>query len=120
LISTSLRTRTLAPVQFTSFPEARMSNRMSTWSLGVVAFLLLSLTGAQAFAEKSSAAQTWRNSFPVPKDRLASSGTSPFFVLEPGTVSTFEGKEDGKDVSLVITVLNETKMVDGETSLPSS
>lgn len=51
--------------------------------------------------------------FPEDKADLASTGTNPYFVLEAGYVLTFEGKEDGKDIKLVITVLDETKKIDG-------
>jgi len=44
-----------------------------------------------------------------PKD-WASTGTNPYFVLEPGYVLQME---DGKTGILVITVLEETKKVDG-------
>ena len=51
----------------------------------------------------------WTSSFAVDKEDLMSSGRNPFFVLEPGYQSVLEGGDD----RLVITVLNETKMVDG-------
>ncbi|HXT68661.1 MAG TPA: hypothetical protein VN700_02840 [Vicinamibacterales bacterium] len=47
--------------------------------------------------------------FDVDKNDLASTGRNPFFVLEPGYTLTLEGGS----VRLVITVLNETKTVDG-------
>jgi hypothetical protein len=51
--------------------------------------------------------------FGVDKSDLASAGSNRFFVLTPGFQTTFEGKEGGKQTVLTITVLNETKMVDG-------
>lgn len=47
--------------------------------------------------------------FPVSKQDFASTGRNPYFILEPGYVLELEGG----GVKLVITVLNETKMVDG-------
>jgi hypothetical protein len=51
----------------------------------------------------------WTGSFGVDPGELTSSGRNPFFVLEPGYQLVLE---DG-DERLTITVLAETKMVDG-------
>jgi hypothetical protein len=51
----------------------------------------------------------WTNDFSAEKDALVSTGHNTFFILEPGYQLVLEkGKE-----RLVITVLNETKQVDG-------
>lgn len=52
-------------------------------------------------------------SFDVAKSDLSSKGKSDYFVLEPGFVAVFEGKEDGVKTVLTITVTSETKVVDG-------
>jgi hypothetical protein len=52
---------------------------------------------------------TWTADFGIDKAELASTGRNPYFVLEPGYQLILE---DG-DERLTITVLNETKMVDG-------
>jgi hypothetical protein len=52
---------------------------------------------------------SWTTEFPLEKDELSSSGSNPYFILEPGYQLVLEG--GGK--RLVITVLDETKMVDG-------
>jgi hypothetical protein len=44
---------------------------------------------------------------------FSSTGSNTYFVLEPGFQTTFAGKEGKQSVELTITVLNETKMVDG-------
>jgi hypothetical protein len=51
--------------------------------------------------------------FAVEKSELASSGRNPFFILEPGYTLVFAGKEDNEEVGLTITVLDETRSVDG-------
>ena len=56
-----------------------------------------------------SGAQTWEESFSVDKALLASSGSAAYFSLVPGAKSEFEG--DG--TRLVVTVLDQTKLVDG-------
>jgi hypothetical protein len=54
-------------------------------------------------------AQGWRDSFPADKANLSDTGRNTYFILEPGYRLFFE---HGKD-TLVITVLEETKVVDG-------
>jgi len=54
-------------------------------------------------------AETWTTEFPIDKQELASTGRNPYFVLEPGHYLVLRGG----DVELTITVLTETKMVDG-------
>jgi len=44
---------------------------------------------------------------------LATIGENPYFVLKPGYQLTLEGKESGKTVTLVVSVLDETKLVGG-------
>ena len=48
----------------------------------------------------------------APRETLSSTGRNPFFVLEPGFQQTYTGG-DGR---LVITVLDQTEMVDGVTT----
>jgi hypothetical protein len=57
--------------------------------------------------------QPWQSEFSVDRTDLVSRGTNPFFVLEPGYRLVFKGQEKHKDVDLVITVLDQTEMVDG-------
>lgn len=54
-------------------------------------------------------AETWTREFPIDKQELASTGRNPHFILEPGHYLVLRKG----DVELTITVLNETKMVDG-------
>ncbi len=49
----------------------------------------------------------------VNKTDLSSVGSNQFFVLEPGYCLVLEGKEHGRATLLTITVLKETKVVDG-------
>jgi hypothetical protein len=64
---------------------------------------------AQALASIDGKDQGWRRSFSVDKSNLVDTGRSTYFVLEPGYALRLE---DGGD-SLTITVLNETRIVDG-------
>ena len=54
----------------------------------------------------------FRKSFAVDKAALVAAGVNPYFDLTPGTVMTYK---EGK-TTLTITVLNETRMLDGVTT----
>jgi hypothetical protein len=77
--------------------------------------IALILTSALICATALAAASKdkFTDTFIVDKADLASVGTNRFFVLVPGFQAVFEGKDGRKQVQLTITVLNETKMVDG-------
>ena len=53
--------------------------------------------------------ETWTDRFGVEKGELASTGRNPYFVLEPGYRLTLQQGDE----RLVISVLDETKVVDG-------
>ena len=55
----------------------------------------------------------WLNSFDLEKCDLASTGANTYFALEPGYQLVLEGHEDGNPIQHTITVLNETKLVNG-------
>ncbi len=78
-----------------------MSKR--TLFLLLVAFLAAKLLSAQEFTD----------SFPMQECSFSSTGKNPFMILEPGYQLTLEGIDEGKKVHLTITVLNETKVIDG-------
>ena len=74
-------------------------------------FIALTLTFATTLwaANKESFTET----FAVDKAELVSTGTNRFFLLAPGYQQALEGKEDGKHIVLTITVLDQTRIVDG-------
>ena len=78
---------------------------MNALSTGLPRLLLLSML-LTACADSSD---EWIAEFEVDKDHLASVGRNPFFILEPGFFLVLEGGSE----RLVITVLNETFIVDG-------
>jgi hypothetical protein len=78
--------------------------------------LALALTLAAGFfetraAQESDGKREFTSRFDVVESDLAATGRNPYFILEPGYQLAFEGKEKGKKVALVITVLKETKKV---------
>ena len=80
--------------------------------LSVIAILAAIRSGAAQGMPRES----WTAEFNVDKADLATSGRNPYFVLEPGYRLILEGQKE----RLVVTVLNETKRIDGvDTSLPN-
>lgn len=78
-----------------------------------VLVLALMAAGA-AVASLSLAAETgWQKTFGEEKANLGPTGRNPYFILEPGYVLHLEGLDDGKKGELVISVLDETKTIDG-------
>ncbi len=73
----------------------------------VVLFLLLS---ACAHAADNDG---FEDTFNLKPESFRSSGRNDFFSLEPGHQLVLEGEEDGKPARLVITVLEDTRKVDG-------
>jgi hypothetical protein len=62
-----------------------------------------------ASERRAGATGEWTGDFDVDRAELSSVGRNPYFVLEPGWTSVLEGD----DATLVITVLDETRIVDG-------
>lgn len=55
----------------------------------------------------------WVDLFDLDECHFSSNGSNDYFFLEPGYQLTLEGEEEGAEVQLIMTVLNETKIVDG-------
>ena len=75
-------------------------------------FIVAAALGALTFVASRQAegqADGWTADFPVYKADLASTGRNTYFILEPGHTLGLRGGND----ELIITVLNETKQVDG-------
>jgi hypothetical protein len=56
---------------------------------------------------------TWKSTFDLAGCDFMTIGENTYFILEPGHQSVLKAQEDGETIDLVITVLNETKVVDG-------
>ena len=83
-----------------------MRMRRALWL--AVPLVVIVLIGVGLFAACARFG-AWTSVFLVEKDELLSVGRNPYFILEPGYRLVLEG--DG--AQLIITVLNETKKVDG-------
>jgi hypothetical protein len=67
------------------------------------------LAAPAAVAQGKGTNSPWQEEFGIAKCNLLTTGRNPYLVLEPG----FQLVLEGGDTKLQITVLNETKMVDG-------
>lgn len=76
--------------------------------LAATAIISISLL-ALAAQSVSIQNQSWTMEFPLERGELASTGRNPYFILEPGYTLVLEDKAD----QLIITVLDETKKIDG-------
>src|SRR6266850_2554614 len=81
------------------------SSRLLTFLAGFAALAAVAPRSSAQVAPRDS----WTSEFNVDKADLASTGRNPYFVLEPDYRLILEGGRE----RLVITVLNETRMVDG-------
>lgn len=51
--------------------------------------------------------------FFINKNDLSTVGSNPYFILQPGFQLVLKGKEAGKRLTLIITVLHRTKLING-------
>src|SRR5262245_25785883 len=77
-------------------------NKRTLFILSII-FLAAEFLSAQAFTD----------ALPLQQCSFSSTGKNPFMILEPGYQLTLEGVDEGKKVHLTITVLDETKVIDG-------
>ena len=82
-----------------------MSARILRYVLGAAAILAF----GPAFAQGKAASSPWQQEFAISKCNLLTTGRNEYFVLEPG----FQLVLEGGGTKLEITVLDETKNVDG-------
>jgi hypothetical protein len=73
---------------------------------------LIAACGLAAGSQTAPAAG-WIDSFAVDKRDFAPTGANAFFRLEPGYRLKLEGREGLSPVTLIITVLEETREIDG-------
>jgi hypothetical protein len=88
-----------------------MKNLRTSKLLFLFIMVLITLLAKPLFTATN--ARRFTDSFMLDSCSFSSTGRNPYFILEPGFEATFEGKEDGENVRNVITVLNETRVIDG-------
>jgi hypothetical protein len=96
---------------------------MSNYNISIVTALILTLSfivinvNDMNFSINTYGSLTnnggWQDTFNLENCDLSPSGANDYFILEPGYQLILEGQEDGEDIQLKITVLDETKTVNG-------
>lgn len=87
--------------------------RNSIHGVASPAILVLFVLGTLAASAHATSDDGWLESFNLDDCGLSSSGSNSYFFLEPGYQLTLEGEADGDRLQLILTVLNETRTVDG-------
>jgi hypothetical protein len=86
-----------------------MHVRSYVFSLFVFLLVLMIISIHPAY----SSTDEFQDTFNLEDCELSPNGLNSYFYLEPGYQLTLEGEEDGANIQLIMTVLNETKAVGG-------
>ncbi len=89
-----------------------MHNGWWTILAGAVAAFIIAILACDT-ARADSRVKEFTSGFDPGSCTFSTTGTNPYFVLEPGFQRTYEGDQDKEHVLLTVTVLNDTLMVDG-------
>lgn len=81
--------------------------------LSVSLMLLLSAAAFLGTNAYGASHDEWVDTFNLEECDLSATGANDYFILRPGHQLVLEGEEDGAAIELIITVLDETKTVDG-------
>jgi hypothetical protein len=81
--------------------------------LASVSMMFLLAAAAVTANAYGSSHDEWVDTFNLEECDFSSTGGNDYFVLNPGQQLVLEGEEDGAEIELVITALDETKTVDG-------
>ncbi|HEU4417889.1 MAG TPA: hypothetical protein VFT55_03065 [Planctomycetota bacterium] len=85
----------------------------STVRVDGVAATVIAGKVAEVVPPQGGGEKKWTEVFHTTPDEFTATGRSTFMILEPGYRLTFQGKEGSKTIDLVVSVLDETKKVDG-------
>jgi len=78
-----------------------------------VALCALMVVAGCASGHSKAGKDGFADTFDVNKQSFSSVGRNDYFILEPGYQLVLEGEDEGKAARLIITVLDDTKVVDG-------
>lgn len=83
--------------------------------LTIVIVLVIPVATTMIIAQNTSSAAAWKSSFDPQSCDFESTGANSYFILEPGHKLILENDvgEESEQLQLVITVQNETKIVNG-------
>jgi len=86
--------------------------RVKTVAFLISLFVVMTFRSSNNVDAQESEDKIWTNTFLTNKNEFESIGMNRYFILQPGYQLVLEGRESGKDVTLYITVLSETRTVD--------
>ncbi|HXV46333.1 MAG TPA: hypothetical protein VD736_06640 [Nitrososphaera sp.] len=89
-----------------------MKSKMKTFYISSVALSLMISAGTFGISYGSSS-DGFQDEFNLEECTLSPNGANDYFFLEPGYELVLEGVDEGEEVVLIITVLEQTKEVDG-------
>ena len=81
--------------------------------MGLSSISSMDTFGQQSIEYTENKTNGWKKSFNLDECNFSSIGYNDYMILIPGHQLILEGKENATDVQLSITVLNETKTVNG-------
>jgi hypothetical protein len=67
----------------------------------------------ETFTTLTNKTTGWMTSFNLEKCNIASKGENSYFILMPGHQLILRGQEDNKTIEMSVTVLNDTKVING-------
>jgi len=82
-------------------------------ALSLCFFLAAAFSVGFLFSCQRAAKKVWADTFDVDKKDFISTGANLYFILEPGYQLKLEGREGLRKVTLLVTVLEETRIIDG-------
>ena len=91
-----------------------MVSRAGLFSGRVIAFVLAAFVafGGSAVIAQCPDDEEFTTDFRLQDCKFKHKGDNPFFILEPGFQLVLEGEEDGDELLLHVTVLDETELID--------
>lgn len=76
-------------------------------TIAVVATTIMLIVGTSMLVNAQN--PSWTSSFNMGDCSFSTTGTNPYFILQPGYQLVFTGVEDGEPLDVTVTVSNETK-----------
>ena len=74
---------------------------------------MLIVIGGEVNASAKTSDGKWTEKFDLKDCNFTTTGSNTYFILQPGYQTVFEGTDEDIDTKVTITVLNQTKAVDG-------
>lgn len=85
----------------------------NSFGIFVSAALIFGLAASALTVSGNASTDDWIRSFDLDQCTMSSTGSNDYFFLVPGYQLTLEGQDDGDRLQLVLTVLDQTRTVDG-------